>query len=383
MDRQDRKTLVMPKKVTYSKKLKSNPRTRQNRKRNNYVKKTKKRIKHKLRIFMLSIFSVLVTVGILFSISVYKFLNAPFTSAAFPDQIEKDELWGAQTTIAILVIDDLNNKYSEINKLIIADFDDESKRYGLYVIPVGIESEYPLNYGSGPLSRVYAVGNSDNDRGLYLLQKVILKELAISIDGYIITDKSNVNELIKLTGDLNPQDLSTILRLKNTFKIPDMLSWIRNNSITNAKLSDIYNFASFIKNTSETSSYYVEISEEQMQNITKWDEIWQKQHQFNEIGKENVKVLIVNASEPKKAGLAAWGKRVATNLGAEVFDTINSEKPVAESMIITSNPELLTVQKFAYTLGIEEIATLDEVPEKQEMNPEIFRADISILLTDF
>jgi hypothetical protein len=342
-----------------------------------------KRIKSKLRIVLLSFISVLITVIILLGYSFYKFINAPFTSASGYISEEKDTVWVGNTTILLIKIEDLKNSYSNIESIQIIDFDNNQKQYSIFHIPVEYELDYPLNYGRGPLSKLYAVGNSDNDRGVYLTEKTILNLLAIQIDGYIITDNKSEGAFKGLYGDIDEKNLSELFRIKNTFKTPEAVNLFRQHTLTSLKLTDLFDFYIFIKNTSETSSKVIKIESNQLSDNYKWDRIWQDHLKFTDIKREGVKVFIANASEDETPGLASWGSRIVQNLGLEVFSVKNSTKILEENTIIVSTLDSESGQKLASTLGIKNILLKDEVADISSYNPEVLRADVSLLLVKF
>lgn len=346
-------------------------------------KKRKKTIKHKLKVVALAVFSVVITVFLLLGVSVYKFVNAPFSTASYVSDQEGEKLFNERTTLILAIVEDIDNPYSEITSLALMDFNSEAKRYYIYHLPVDYEIEYPLNYGKGPISRIYAVGNSDQNRGMYLLDKAILRFLAVKTDGYVLIDKQGYSKFLELIGEVDENDLSAVFRLKNTYKIPEMITLFRNSAITNGKFSDLFDFYSFIKNTSETSSDIYYITKFHLDEIYRWDLIWRENHMYSDLQKEGVKVFVANAGIEKIGGLASWGARVVENAGAGVFSIENSEVTLQENTIITNNVELNTVMILKDILGITNVLTIDEISNKNEYNPEIFRTDVSILLVNF
>lgn len=347
-------------------------------------KKIRKKALNKIKIVSYALVSVLITVLILSGFSAYKFLNAPFSSAAYTDYKDTDKVWqDKQTTLMLIELEDINNKYSKINALSIIDFDNNLKRYYLYQIPVDIEVEYGLNYGKGFIYEVYAVGNKDQDRGVYLTQKTILKQFAVNIDGYVITDSQGYAKLEKHIGQINPQDLSASFRLKTYHKIPGLFNVFRDNTLTNLKLGDLKEILFFIRETSDTSSKVIKLNEDHIFDQRKWDYLWQNDHKISDVTREPVKVFVANASNPQISGLAGWGSRVVQNLGATVFDTDNSKINITENTIIASDMELLTVSRLGQTLNVKKIIAMDEIINKEDYNPEIFRADVSLLLVSY
>ncbi len=348
-------------------------------------KRTRRRVKRKVAILVYSLL-LLLFAGVAFGgFLAYKFINAPFSSAAYTDYTDTKRVWNDdEVTLIIAQLDDINDPYSEVDKLGIVYFDVPSNRYVIYKIPVDVEIEYALNYGKGPFRRIYAVGNADQNRGVYLMQETMLKIFAIHTHGYIFTDEKGYSQFENLIGEINPDDLSASLRLKNFPRIPQIISSIRNNCITNLKFKDIMAVERFIRGTSYNSGTVIELNKYSLLDSTIWDSWWQDRRDLSKVKEEGVKVFIANASkDPKIPGLADWGSRIVKNIGADVLEDDNSFVELSENTIITSNPELLTVKKLAETLKIKNIITIDEIPNDGTYNPQVYRTKVSLFLTSF
>lgn len=342
-----------------------------------------RRTHQKIKLFLFAVFSVFASTIVLISVSIYKFVNAPFTSAAHTPHSSENVWKEGRTNLVMLVVDDRNYKYSEILDMSLISFDVDANHYTIYHFPVDFDVEYARNYGSGSLKKTIAVGNVDQDRGVYLLEQTLLKYLAIGIDGYIITDPAGLSELGILMGEINQEDLSASLRLRNLPKLPSAIKNFRNISITNLKLSDIIDMTMFIHGTSDTSSKVVDVNRYQFLEGDNWDTLWQSDLLAPEIKEEGIKVFVANASDPRMPGLAGWGARVVKNLGGDVLDAKNSFTDFNENTLIVESPELLTARTLQETLGITNVLTLNELDERYGYNPQIFRSKVSLVLVSF
>src|SRR3990167_914710 len=300
--------------------------TRLQRKVNKKIKRRYPNTKRKARIVALSLVSILFTSLILSAVLIYKFVKAPFSSVANVDIDDTGRVWKSyETNILLIKVDDINDKSSRIVKLSLINFSPDTNRYAVYHIPVDVPIEYALNYGEGPLSYIYKTGNLDDDRGIYLMRKTILRLLAVDVDGYIIADNTGMAEIYEIIRDIYETDLSTALRLRNTFKIPKLIITFREIALTNLKAADIADIIKFVERTSQSSSYVMDLTKYQLLDPSKWDNLWRERLSISEVKKEAVKVFIVNASkDPKVPGLAQWGARVVLNLGGAVLETDNS-----------------------------------------------------------
>ena len=349
-------------------------------------RRVRKKVKSKLAVLAYAVIVIFFTVLLAGGYVVYKFANAPFSSAAGVDYNDTEKVWNDdEVTLVVARLDDIHDSYSEINKLGLVYFDVPSKRYTIYEIPVDIEIEYALNAGKGTFRRIYAVGNVDQNRGTYLMQKTMQKLFAIHTDGYILTDDNGYDEMTKLIGDINSQDLSASLRLKNWPKIPQFISTFRKVCITNLKFNDILAIDSFIRNTSYSSSNVISLNKYHLLDAHNWDSIWQKRRGLSPVKAEGVKVFIANASnDPKIPGLAQWGARIVQNVGADVLEDDNSVADFHENTIVTTDATLLTVRKLAQSLNIKNIIVLsDDEQSVKKYNPQVYRTKVSLFLTSF
>lgn len=340
-------------------------------------------LSRKIKVFAFALITIVLSLICVVSFGVYQFIHAPFTKAS--NVSVSDDIWSdGRSTIMTVLVEDINDPYSEITDLKIVSLDDKSKKYQIYDIPVNEMVDYALNYGQGPLSRLYGVGNADQNRGIYAIQKTLFKLLAVNIDSYIILDEKTFNSINSDLDGIDREDVSESLRLKNAYKIPAVIGKIRDKSITNIKISDIFKLISFIRETSSTSSSYIEINKYQLLDGTLWDAVWQSNATTSNVNKENIKVFIANAStDPKIPGLAKWGSRVTKNLGADVLEEENSFIEFEGNVIITNNIELETVKALAKAFGITNIILRDDLDRSAGYNPHIFRTDVSLILKSF
>jgi hypothetical protein len=346
------------------------------------VSKSRNSVGRRIRIISLALVSVFATTIALAGFSLYKFANAPYSSAGQVDFTETDGVWNESgVNLIFMEIEDIRDPNSDVLQMSLVKFDIATKRYYIYSLPLDSEIEYALNYGTGTLSSIYKVGNADDKRGMYLIKKTLHKQLAVQTDGYIVLDTGTIKDASNLVGEINPNDLSSVIRIKNWLKLPKLLSLIRNNSITNLTPGDVYSLFQFVRDTSETSSKVVKVNHYQLLDTGKWDQLWQSGMDISEVKKEGIKVFISNASsDPKIPGLATWGSRVIANAGCDVLEAANSIGEFDKSTIVTDDPNLATVKELSRALGIDRIIHPNDLDRTQEHNPQIFRTQVSVIL---
>jgi len=352
---------------------------------NRKIKKRYPNARKKARMVGLAVFSILISATVIVSFSIYKFMTAPFSSASNADftdtkRVFKDDF----TNIILIELNDIDDKYSNVNKLTLVNFDRTNSRYFIYHIPVDVPVSYPLNYDPDTFSNMYKIGNADQERGIYLIKKTILRNFAVKIDGYIVIDSNGYKKIDEIIGEIDENDLSLVLRLKNTPKLPNLIMTFREVALTNLKASDIYDIFEFLKNTSNTSSYVTTLNKYHLLDETNWDNLWRENLGIYSLHKESVKVFIANGSkDPKIAGLASWGGRVVENLGADVLELDNSYADFNENTIVTDDYTLNTVKKLSETLEIKNIIHVNDLDKSARQNPQFLRTPVSVVITSW
>jgi hypothetical protein len=214
------------------------------------------------------------------------------------------------------------------------------------------------------------------------LKQFVLRQFALGIDGFVIVDDYGYKKITdSIGGTINYDDLSSLVRLKNTLKLPNLIATFNENAHTNFNWYDSLKFLSFVKSTSENSSYHKVVSKYGLTDVSVWDKIWQEKYIDSGILKEQKKLLILNASQnPKISGLAGWGARVAENLGIGILDMQNALTEFDENMIITNDANLFSVKEVESAFGIKKIYYINDYLNRYDINPLIKNADITLIL---
>lgn len=354
------------------------------KKQTKYKRKKTPKKKTIFRTIVLAGITILLSTLALTGISIYKFLNAPFSSANVQgDSVKKDGIWGKEDLNLIVIrVDDKHAKNSSINSFNLANFDTANRRYTFYQFPLEENLTY-IDETQGNLKEIFKY-TKDNEKDIDFILNTFFKQFAVKADGYVLLDNADYQELEGLIGPIPYDDLVAVLRIKNTIKIPSLINTFRDKTETNLTLSDIFGILNFIKNTSETSSSIKEITKYGVMDHDVWDQVWKEKLSYESIKKEYLKVLILNASsDPKIPGLAGWGSRIVENIGSTVLDTENSFEEFTETAIIASNKESKTVKELAAIFNIPYIIGVEELDQSKNFNPQIFRSDITLVITDY
>ncbi len=349
----------------------------------NSRRRAKSSRKHFGRIILLSLVTIFISTLIVGAVYLYKFINAPFSSANAGDAFNDENVWqGDEVNLMIIKVSNLEDESAEVNFMAVANFDLNNYRYRFYDLPLDEEFEY--YEGKGTLRNLYKKGSSNDQNAIEFIKKTLRKQFALGFNGYILMDDEGYEKISQtLDGDIPYEDLSSILRVKNTLKIPGLVNEFRNNASTNLTFADTVNFLQFLKSTSETSSYIKSINKYVFLDQGLWDQTWREKLNAEDIKKEYSKVLILNAShDPKIPGLAQWGSRLVENAGGSVLDTQNAYQEFNDNTVISekeSSPIVISLMK---TLDVESLTNPQDL-KKDNYNPQISRADVTLALTGY
>lgn len=353
---------------------------------NSGILKKKNTKKSRRRSLVLGVVSVIISVFFLFGFSLFNFINAPFSNASDNYYLDKS-IWDKDedsATIFVAYVNDLESDRT-IQNFYLFKGDGQSNNYYIYNFPVNIEIEIP-NAGKTTLQNMYFEQNKilSHDEFINKTTKFVINYLAVEPTGYILMDKRGFELINHQIKDIDFSDIAVALRLKNTFKIPNTAFIFRDNAITNLNMGDVYHLLSFFKNTARGGGKVISLTMYELLDQAKWDSRWAETIKLSTAKKDGVKIFILNASkDPKIPGLAAWGSRLAKNIGATVMDTTNSFTDYQQNTIITDDINLKTSEILGRLLKISNVQKISELPTNDLYNPEIFRAKVTLVLIDY
>ncbi|MCX6783521.1 MAG: LytR C-terminal domain-containing protein [candidate division WWE3 bacterium] len=322
-------------------------------------------LSHRLKLAGISILGILVAGVVFGGLSFAQFIKSPLSlaSGSFPE----GRVWNDVTplNLVIIVTDD---RLEEVKKLGIATFDKHQKSLSFVSVPTNVTVDYPLGLGAAPLSSAIILGDSLNPKiGLGLISKVILKNLALPIDRYALITESN---LAKWTS--NPADFKESLRFRNIGHYPQILTFIKENIVTNLSLTEMGDVLLFLKTV-----------EPQKTNIAGFsglgetlDSHWSDFYTRGLLKEKRVPVLILNATD--REGLGLWAVRFIQNLGGDALTATNATGNYAKSFIITSDPSLPVVSLLGRTLNISTVYNTRDLPAQKEYSSS--RAEVTLVL---
>ena len=95
------------------------------KKQNSFRRRKASQKRNVFRTLGLAIFTIILSTLVISAISIYKFLNAPFSSANLQgESMKKDGIWGKDDLNLIIIrVDDKHKKDSPVNVFALANFD--------------------------------------------------------------------------------------------------------------------------------------------------------------------------------------------------------------------------------------------------------------------
>ncbi|MDP2874043.1 MAG: LytR C-terminal domain-containing protein [bacterium] len=333
-------------------------------------------LKKKIRLFFLALIAVGLSTAILTSLSLYKFLRAPFTQASGGSLYEQN--WDGQRPINLLLVKlaDRDQPSSAVEYLGLLHLDPASKKYGLVEVPVETVVEMPFSLRQAPLAQSYAAGNLlQPPQGVHFVAKAVEKAVAVPVEAYLLTDKSGWDELTNNFGLVAAEDLGAAVGWDKIWRLRDVVTMAHRVTRTSLGLTEIWRVLFFLNQAKAQEGGIWRWDGGSLEACMNQDERWRKVFAESRVLSEGRRVLVLNGTE--KAGLGAFWARMVNNLGGAVLDVSNSSRPYAESAIVALDPKSYTVELLARSLGISQVETYLESRHGSE--PGVAQADITII----
>lgn len=333
-------------------------------------------LKRKIRLFFLALIAVGLSTAIVTSLSLYKFLRAPFTQAAGGSLYEQN--WDGQRPLNLLLVKlaDREQPTSRVEFLGILHLDPISKKYGLVEVPVETVVEMPFSLRQAPLAQCFAAGNLlQPPQGVHFVAKAVEKAVAVPVEAYLLTDKAGWEELTSNFGPMKADDLGAALGWDKLWRIKDLITQAHQVVRTNLGLSEIWQVVVFLHQAKSQAGGIWRWEGGTLEACLNQDERWRKNFAESRVLSEGRRVLVLNGTE--KAGLAAFWARMVNNLGGVVLDVGNASRPYPESTIVALDPQSYTVELLARSLEISQVETYLE--SRHGAEPGVAQADITII----
>jgi len=333
-------------------------------------------LKRKIRLFFLAVIAVGLSTAILTSLSLYKFLRAPFTQAAGGSLYQQN--WDGKRPLNLLLVElaDLDQQTSAVEYLAILHLDPSSKKYGLVEVPVETIGEMPFSLRREPLASSFATGNLlQPPQGVHFVAKAVEKAVAVPVEAYVLTDRNGWEELVTNFGAPEAENLGAIVSWNKIWRGKDLISRVHRVARTNLGLTEIWQLILFLHTAKPFEGGTWRWQGGTLEDCLKQDERWRKTFAESRVLTEGRRVLVLNGTE--KAGLAAFWARMVNNLGGEVLDVGNASRPYADSLIVALDPQSYTVELLARSLGIGQVETYLE--SRHGAEPGVAQADITVI----
>ncbi len=319
---------------------------RRTRKKTSSWKKlrAKFRLQRKLRVFLLSVITVVATASILSSLALVNFFKAPLAEAR--GGVGRGVDWNGEghLNLALVVLDELEKPQAKVLKLHILSVEPGENKVAVVSVPTNIVVDVPLGFGERSFSEVYALGSSVAPASnVSLLLRTLGLHLNISVDGYLLTDSAG-EELLSVDKPLGYQ-LSK--RWERSIALLRNVGTVRQYVHTNLTFKELVRLANF----------FWKVREDQVQSA-EWglEDGYSSSCLFceQEIESENLRIMVLNGTN--RRGLAGSVSEIIDFLGGNVVEVGNDQNQHRlQSVLFTSDPDTYTVQRLASVLDISAI----------------------------
>ncbi len=327
------------------------------------------RFKRKLRILFFAVFSVVLTVLLLGSYSIYRFIKAPLISASL-NSLPKEGEWKGDDELAALVfvVDDKGKTNPNLEELYLLYLSPVNNKYSTCKLPIDAEVEMAERYGEGSLRRAFLSG------GVLLVQETVFKDLAVNAKSYVLVDENGVKKLHKVLGDTDFGNLSNLSPTK-VYLNWGVLEYLRSEVRTNLSAIEILRAVSFVMGTSKSENY--ELGDETVQNLDYFDSFYRDKllSLDKKVSDEGYRVMVLNGAQVE--GLAFWGGRVVQNGGVILLDVGNADKTYDRSFILAKDTGSRTVLILSKMFGI---SSVEEVGSGEYSSSAFRRGDAVVVL---
>lgn len=276
------------------------------------------------------------------------------------------------------MLTNLESDASEVEGLGLLSVFPEGESYEVFLYPTDIDKDIPLRFGTNPLFTVYKLGQlSDPKAGISLVQRTLKNQLAVSIDGYILTDLNGINEFKRFFGsDFKFGNIDPIFDPHNLLKIKETLILLRKYLRTDLTTPEIFKILNFMRATRKDKQNFTKIDKGEFLDKVFLDSLRRADFSETKIALEGKSMVVLNGTDV--GGLASDYSRFITNIGADLFAVDNAQKRYEKSIIIAQDLSSETLMRVSKTLGISDIRKKHEDLLIDE--PAILRADIAIIL---
>ncbi len=283
-------------------------------------------------------------------------------------------VWAASATSADILTEDIftlatyyvaDFETYEVESIDFSIFDVKNKKIITYKIAADSTFDVAGKYAEEPASKLLSLGiaveSGDTAKATQLANTTLENYFGLSIDKHMLVNSplhTNFSSLVR-NGDIN----STL-----SF---DFLSTLSTETYTNLAVNEGYYVYKFLKSLPSDRFY-----EKPLESQANFDQELHDITYDGIVALEEQSVAVLNGTEA--TGVANFGARVASNLGARVIAEGNASQPYDKTYLVASDASLETARELADFFNIAKISLKNESGAIYES--EFDRADIILIL---
>ncbi len=334
------------------------------------------RVKRLIRLSVISVFAIVVAILLLWGISLYKFMKAPFASSGY-NLVSSEIKENTPISLSFIVLEDKDDPVSKIVSLYFVAIDISNLKMDIFEAPPDLTLDLPQRYGKGKVEKVYALGEfSKKGGGIVLANKLLEKIFAKRIDKYVVADLETLKKVNNSYNISSAQDLDLLVSIKNIPKLFNLLGPIHEGFETNLTLNDLIVLTPFIRKIPDGSVKVDKVTLNDLSNSFAFDE--KISDFFLDSGVVSLHKRIVVLNGTNSPGLSSFAARFIRNFGGTVASTDNSSVNYDKSVVVADDLTSDTLKRVVYELGITNVVRQDEAGDLSK--EDVISADITVIL---
>jgi len=303
----------------------------------------------KVRLVLFGITCILFSGAVLYALSVFNLLKAPFVSAS-DNFAGVATSWDGKSSFNILFGKESGGGVSGLLRVV-----PDLNSYQYLLFPKGL-------------------GGIEGTEGLEKTEREVMEKYGLATNRYVTYDQNGEAVVKTILGDFESGKTGEGNYAKFLIGIKENAKFAKEGIKTNLSLPEVFLLANFMKTAKKGEVSHIAI--DSGDDGLKFDFLWQQTLNERVIGEEGARVLVLNGT--KEQGLATQMGRILKNSGLYILDAQNSEQIYQDSIVAySSNAHPETLKTISQNLNIRSVLWQDDL---QVYTPHAYRADIIVII---
>jgi len=307
--------------------------------------------------------ALLILLGVLLVNGAYSFVKiffSPLDSAA-GSYFQNSSSWDGEMPLSLLYLEvsDIAVKSPQTFSLSVLSFNPTQGLFTTIKIPTSYQNLEEL-YGLGEINTA--------EGGVGMVAQKVQQLLGIPIDGYIVIDRSGLQELQSIFPGVS--GVKEALVLSNILKLPQLLAVRQSSTKISLDVPGIIRLVWYLLHVRSDRIADLSLSPEFLDDPTGLDRKISTYFRDDLLATEHLKVQVLNGT--REGGLASEAARIVKNIGGEVIRVANFERQDLVKGYLLMETGSYTASRLARIFGVS-----DSRPPREGAEA---RANITLIL---